>query len=146
MSSAAPPNMEDNPRKRHEDPSAPGNTNKKPRRRRNNNSNSNGVSNNDGNRNRNRNRNSKGNNNLDGNKTQTMDVETTAATSVKTNNNHQEKNRHQFSDLKFVSVDAISANSKRALTEVLQYEYMTKVQEATLPSILEGQDIVAKGK
>jgi ATP-dependent RNA helicase MSS116, mitochondrial len=60
--------------------------------------------------------------------------------------NTASKSRHQFSETTFDSVQNISAPSKRALKEVLQYEYMTKVQEATLPVILQGHDVVAKAK
>jgi ATP-dependent RNA helicase MSS116, mitochondrial len=58
------------------------------------------------------------------------------------------RSQHQFSMTKFVDLDdtMISPESKRALTEVLKYEYMTKVQEATLPTILDGVDVVAKAK
>jgi ATP-dependent RNA helicase MSS116 len=41
---------------------------------------------------------------------------------------------------------AISAPSKRALLEVLRFQYMTTVQNATLPVVLEGQDVLAKAK
>jgi hypothetical protein len=58
------------------------------------------------------------------------------------------RNQHQFSNSRFVDQDdmMISPASKRALTEVLKYEYMTKVQEATLPTIVAGVDVVAKAK
>jgi hypothetical protein len=58
------------------------------------------------------------------------------------------RNQHQFSNTRFVDQDdaMISSASKRALTEVLKYEYMTKVQEATLPTIVAGVDVVAKAK
>lgn len=58
------------------------------------------------------------------------------------------RNQHQFSNTRFVDQDdkMISQASKRALTEVLKYEYMTKVQEATLPTISAGVDVVAKAK
>ncbi|CAB9524314.1 dependent RNA helicase [Seminavis robusta] len=72
--------------------------------------------------------------------------ETPAITTVMAeDNNNAGRSRHQFSDTSFVDAK-ISNPSKRALTEVLQYEYMTKVQEATLPVILEGHDVVAKAK
>jgi hypothetical protein len=161
-----------NPRKRHEEDPGAANNSKKPRRRNNNNKNGNGDgamnSNNNnsnapnangdgsnGNRNRTRNRNNRNNNkkgknsteNGNGNAPEKMDVEAAApevanATTPSTDG----KSRHQFSDLKFTSIESISASSKRALTEVLQYEYMTKVQEATLPSILDSKDVVAKAK
>ncbi|KAL7520197.1 hypothetical protein ACHAWX_004943 [Stephanocyclus meneghinianus] len=54
--------------------------------------------------------------------------------------------RHQFSSDLFSTQSSISAPSKRALSEILHYEHMTRVQEATLPSILEGIDVVAKAK
>ena len=53
--------------------------------------------------------------------------------------------RHQFSTTLFTQCD-ISSPSLRALSEVLKYSYMTKVQEATLPSILQNRDVVAKAK
>jgi len=71
---------------------------------------------------------------------------TTTSITTSTTTSKDGKSRHQFSDTTFTSLDSISPNSKRALTEVLQYEYMTKVQEATLPSILRGSDVVAKAK
>ncbi len=46
---------------------------------------------------------------------------------------------------KFADLD-ISAESRRAMKEVFQYEYMTQVQHATLPVILTGQDCLAKAK
>lgn len=55
------------------------------------------------------------------------------------------KSRHQFSTTLFTECK-ISAPSQRALSEVLNYSYMTKVQEATLPSILNHDDVVAKAK
>mmetsp|Transcript_28951 Transcript_28951/g.43731 ORF Transcript_28951/g.43731 Transcript_28951/m.43731 type:complete len:732 (+) Transcript_28951:146-2341(+) len=58
-----------------------------------------------------------------------------------------QKCRHQFSDTTFDSIDSISNNTKKALKEVLSYEYMTKVQKDTLHSILtERFDVVAKAK
>jgi len=65
---------------------------------------------------------------------------------VTNNGNKEARNRHQFSSTLFTSLSNISDNTKRALTQVLQYEYMTKVQEATLPTILQGTDVVAKAK
>ena len=56
------------------------------------------------------------------------------------------KCRQQFSNTTFASLTLIGSPSKRALTEILQYESMTKVQEATLPAILAGKDVVAKAK
>lgn len=53
--------------------------------------------------------------------------------------------RHQFSTTLFTECN-ISAPSQRALSEVLKYSYMTKVQDATLPSILKNHDVVAKAK
>ncbi|RHY33404.1 hypothetical protein DYB32_001640 [Aphanomyces invadans] len=40
----------------------------------------------------------------------------------------------------------ISDSSMRALTQVMNYEFLTKVQAATLPVILEGKDVLAKSK
>lgn len=40
----------------------------------------------------------------------------------------------------------ISPDIKRALSEVLKYKHMTKVQSETLPHILEGKDCLAKAK
>eukprot|EP00804_Cyclotella_cryptica_P016711 CCRYP_002012-RA/>CCRYP_002012-RA protein AED:0.37 eAED:0.37 QI:0/-1/0/1/-1/1/1/0/655 len=54
--------------------------------------------------------------------------------------------RHQFSTVSFASQSSISAPSQRALSEILGYQHMTKVQQATLPSILQGHDVVAKAK
>ena len=45
-----------------------------------------------------------------------------------------------FSSLPF------SAPTARALAEVLRYERMTLVQEATLPVALKGHDVIAKAK
>ncbi|RHY16718.1 hypothetical protein DYB25_005977 [Aphanomyces astaci] len=45
-----------------------------------------------------------------------------------------------------VSTLDISDSSMRALTQVMNYEYLTKVQAATLPVILEGKDVLAKSK
>jgi ATP-dependent RNA helicase MSS116, mitochondrial len=109
------------------------------------------------NRNRNNRRNNSNNNNNRGKPSETpeaaeqmeadndiMDMggeeETTTASTM------EGRNRHQFSTITFVSQELISPNSKRALTEVLKYDTMTKVQEATLPSILQGHDVVAKAK
>lgn len=46
----------------------------------------------------------------------------------------------QFSDL------PLTAESQRALSEVLGFNQMTKVQDATLPVILKGGDVMAKAK
>ena len=56
------------------------------------------------------------------------------------------KCRQQFSETTFASLTMIGSKSKRALTDILHYESMTKVQEATLPAILAGKDVVAKAK
>lgn len=140
-------NSDANPRKRHEEDPGPGNR-KKPRKRRTNNNRA-GRGGNTGNhgdnnisnsRNRNTN-NSKPKDHVHGNDNMDVDASNTSASQQKT-----VKNLHQFSNLKFSNDDSISAHSKKALTEVLNYEFMTKVQEATLPSILEGKDVVAKAK
>ncbi|KAF0694408.1 Aste57867_14705 [Aphanomyces stellatus] len=49
------------------------------------------------------------------------------------------------SDVSVTSLD-ISTPSMRALTQVMGYEKLTKVQAATLPVILQGQDVLAKSK
>ena len=114
-----------NPRKRQEEvPKNRPPSSKKPRRRRNNNKSGGGNNSNS----------SSSNNNADNASNSTNNVAGAG------------KNLHQFSKVTFASNEHISANSKRALTEVMQYEYMSKVQEATLPSILEGKDVVAKAK
>lgn len=41
---------------------------------------------------------------------------------------------------------AISANTKRAITEVMKYASMTPVQAAAIPMVLQGNDIVVKAK
>jgi hypothetical protein len=40
----------------------------------------------------------------------------------------------------------LTRESQRALSEVLRFTYMTAVQEATLPVIMEGRDVMAKAK
>jgi ATP-dependent RNA helicase MSS116, mitochondrial len=40
----------------------------------------------------------------------------------------------------------IAATSKKAMADVFQYEYLTPVQEKTLPSILQGHDCLARAK
>jgi len=118
-----------------------------------------------GNRNRNSNNNNNGNRSNDTNdnsdrmqvdtngstapvasSTTTTATSSTTAISGPTHTSTETRNRNQFSEAKFVDQPSISPLSKRALTEVLQYEFMTKVQEATLPTILKGVDIVAKAK
>lgn len=154
MSSTATGNAIVNPRKRHEDEPGPGNT-KKPRRRRNNNNNKGGNGNSNGihgnavnsnNKNRNRHNNKKSNGVANGDKLKDMDVDDSTPVVTVSKDPDSGGSRDQFSNETFASEDSISAKSKRALIEVLGYEYMTKVQEATLPSILKGKDIVAKAK
>lgn len=41
---------------------------------------------------------------------------------------------------------AISENTKRAINEVMKYSTMTPVQQAAIPVVLQGQDIVVKAK
>jgi len=55
-------------------------------------------------------------------------------------------NRHQFSDTLFTQCDNISPPSIKALSTILNYSYMTKVQQSTLPPILQNHDVVAKAK
>jgi ATP-dependent RNA helicase MSS116 len=55
------------------------------------------------------------------------------------------ENKSKFADQKFADL-AISAESRRALAEVFQYEFMTPVQAETLPAILQGEDCLAKAK
>ncbi|RHY16717.1 hypothetical protein DYB37_009425 [Aphanomyces astaci] len=54
------------------------------------------------------------------------------------------KNTH-VSDMPVTSLP-ISKSTLRALTEVMGYELLTKVQATTLPVILEGKDVLAKSK
>jgi DEAD/DEAH box helicase len=152
-------------KKRHDQESIPGEgATKKPRRRNNNRNNNNGPKANrentigNGNaggsnpnrNNRNRN-NNKQSNKSNEQKKETMEViEDSTADDVVMESPVDEteapKSRHQFSNTTFASLNAVSANSKKALTDVLKFEFMTKVQEATLPSLLDGKDIVAKAK
>ncbi|KAF0694407.1 Aste57867_14704 [Aphanomyces stellatus] len=45
-----------------------------------------------------------------------------------------------------VTALTVSEPSMRALTQVMNYQFLTKVQAATLPVILEGKDVLAKSK
>ena len=56
------------------------------------------------------------------------------------------KNRNQFSDVPFTTLTAVGATLQRGLKEILKYEYMTKVQDMTLPPIMDGKDVLAKAK
>ena len=62
---------------------------------------------------------------------------------VKSEKNPEHK-AHLSKEL-FSALD-ISANSKRALSEVCKFTFMTVVQAATLPSIMAGKDVLAKAK
>ena len=53
--------------------------------------------------------------------------------------------RAHLTSAKFSSL-SLSAPTARAVTEVLCYESMTLVQEATLPVAMQGHDIIAKAK
>lgn len=46
----------------------------------------------------------------------------------------------------FSSLPNLSAPSQRALSEVLGFDYLTEVQDVTLPVILSGKDVLAKAK
>ena len=47
---------------------------------------------------------------------------------------------------RFSEMPTICPESKRSLAEVMKYEYMTKVQLASLPEILKGNDCLVKAK
>jgi len=51
-----------------------------------------------------------------------------------------------LSDIEFNSLQCVSNQSRRAVAEILKYKYLTKVQHATLESVLSGIDVVAKAK
>ena len=48
--------------------------------------------------------------------------------------------------VRFSDMPTICPESKRSLAEVMKYEYMTKVQVASLPEILTGRDCLVKAK
>ena len=56
-----------------------------------------------------------------------------------------EEKKHFITESKFADLP-ISDESKRGIAQVLKYEYMTKVQEETLPEIMKGIDCLAKAK
>ena len=51
----------------------------------------------------------------------------------------------KFSTSRFADLN-IDSNTRRAMAETFQYEFMTPVQEETLPHILDGKDCLAKAK
>jgi ATP-dependent RNA helicase MSS116 len=55
------------------------------------------------------------------------------------------KKREFFTNTKFKDLK-ISPLSKRALAEVLKYEWLTKVQEAAIPAVASGKDVLARAK
>eukprot|EP01062_Namystynia_karyoxenos_P001359 TRINITY_DN10463_c1_g2_i1.p1 TRINITY_DN10463_c1_g2~~TRINITY_DN10463_c1_g2_i1.p1 ORF type:complete len:759 (+),score=200.31 TRINITY_DN10463_c1_g2_i1:112-2388(+) len=50
------------------------------------------------------------------------------------------------SGVKFSSIPGISPGTRRAINEVLKYEWLTPVQNETLPLIMQGGDVIAKAK
>lgn len=54
-------------------------------------------------------------------------------------------NEAHFSDTLFTSLK-LNANTEKAITNVFKYEKMTKVQEATYQTVMNGQDVLAKAK
>ena len=61
----------------------------------------------------------------------TLDVDTALTTSVTT--------------LAFASLD-VSVNTKKALSEVMKYQYTTPVQSESIPEILQGKDVFVKAR
>lgn len=51
-----------------------------------------------------------------------------------------------LSNVEFSSLQDISNESKRSIKEVLKYQFLTKVQHATLDTVLSGKDVVGKAK
>jgi len=51
-----------------------------------------------------------------------------------------------LTNIEFASLQGISEASKNALINISKYKYLTKVQHATLYSIMEGKDVLAKAK
>jgi superfamily II DNA/RNA helicase len=47
--------------------------------------------------------------------------------------------------LAFASLD-VSANTKKALSEVMKYQYTTPVQSESIPEILQGKDVFVKAR
>jgi hypothetical protein len=56
------------------------------------------------------------------------------------------KEKPHISETRFASIKGVSPATLRALSDVLKYEFMTTVQDATLPIILSGKDVLAKAK
>lgn len=64
---------------------------------------------------------------------------------VEENSNNKASTTH-LSNVTFDSLKDISLESKKAIDQVLHYEYLTKVQHATLDSVMSGADVMAKAK
>ncbi|KAF1335328.1 Dead/deah box RNA helicase, partial [Globisporangium splendens] len=58
---------------------------------------------------------------------------------------HSSRALQYLTDTPFASLP-ISDRSKRVLTQQMKYEFLTHVQNETIPLILDGQDVLAKGK
>ena len=56
------------------------------------------------------------------------------------------RSMQHLSDMPAATIEGISAETRRALTEHMKFTFMTQVQKATLPDIIAGKDVVAKAK
>lgn len=72
--------------------------------------------------------------------TKSMDVAASPSPALKTTGSRVCMTTTRFDSL------LISSQSKRALAEVMKYELLTQVQEASMPSIMRGIDCLAKAK
>lgn len=81
------------------------------------------------------------NNNMVPSKTQQSQISSTTTTSSSTKPQH-------ITNKKFADLPHVSSESRRALSQVFKYEYMTSVQAETLPLILhdDKKDCLAKAK
>lgn len=78
------------------------------------------------------------------------EIEIVAATETTTtsngNSNGNGSSSSHLSSVEFASLQSISAESRRAIQDLLKYRYLTKVQDATLSAAMDGKDLVAKAK
>lgn len=77
-----------------------------------------------------------------------MEQEVTIANIDKIENGEKEvnnQNREYFSNSKFDELE-ISENLKKAIKSTLGFEFMTNIQERSIPHLLKGRDILGAAK